>query len=36
MISKTPEAIQKTVFATIGNEKILLSDVDNELKPDLD
>lgn len=36
MISKTPEAIQKTVLATIGNDKILLSDVDNELKPDLD
>lgn len=36
MIEKTPEAIQKTVYATIGNEKITKADLDNEMKPTID
>ena len=31
MIEKTPEAIQKTVLATIGNEKITKGDFDKEM-----
>lgn len=36
MIEKTPEAIQKTVLAKVGNENITMGDVDNELKAQLD
>lgn len=32
MIEKTPEAIQQTVYAEVGNEKITKADLDNELK----
>ena len=32
MIEKTPEAIQKTVYATVGNEKITKADMDEEMK----
>ena len=35
MIEKTPEAIQKTVLATIGNEKITKGDFDKEIVPQL-
>lgn len=36
LIEKTPEAIQKTVLAKIGSEKITLGDVDEVLKVDID
>lgn len=36
MIAKTPEAIQKTVLASIGNETITMGDVDSELQADID
>lgn len=36
LIAKTPEAIQKTVLAKIGEEKITLADVDAEMKADID
>ena len=32
MIEKTPAAIQKTVLAKVGNEKITMADVNSELK----
>ena len=31
MIEKTPEAIQKTVLATIGNEKLTKGDLDKQM-----
>ena len=36
LIQKTPEAIQNTVLAKVGDEKITLGDVDSELKADID
>ena len=36
MIEKTPEAIQKTVLAKVGDEKITMADVNSELQADLD
>lgn len=36
MIEKTPEAIQKTVYATVGDEKITKADLDEEMKPVID
>lgn len=36
LIEKTPEAIQNTVLAKVGSEKITLGDVDAELKADID
>ena len=33
MIQKTPEAIQKTVLAKVGNEKITKGDLDKIIKP---
>lgn len=36
LIAKTPEAIQKTVLAKIGDEKITLADVDTEMKADIE
>ena len=36
MIEKTPEAIQKTVLAKVGDEKITMADVDSELQADID
>lgn len=33
MIEKTPEAIQNTVIATVGNEKITKADMDKQLQP---
>lgn len=36
LIQKTPEAIQNTVLAKVGSEKITLGDVDSELKADID
>ena len=36
MVEKTPEAIQKTVLAEIGSEKITMGDVNSELKSDID
>lgn len=35
MIEKTPEAIQKTVLATVGNEKITKGDLDKQIIPQL-
>ena len=35
MIEKTPEAIQKTVLATVGNEKITKGDLDKQVIPQL-
>ncbi|OOM82055.1 foldase protein PrsA 1 precursor [Clostridium puniceum] len=35
MIEKTPEAIQKTVLATVGSEKITKGDFDKEIAPQL-
>lgn len=35
MIEKTPEAIQKTVLATVGNETITKGDLDKEIGPQL-
>lgn len=35
MIEKTPEAIQKTVLATVGNEKITKADLDKQVAPQL-
>ena len=35
MIEKTPEAIQKTVLATVGNEKITKADFDKQVAPQL-
>lgn len=35
MIEKTPEAIQKTVLATVGDEKITKGDLDKEVGPQL-
>lgn len=32
MIEKTPEAIQRTVYATVGDEKITKADMDEEMK----
>ena len=36
MIEKTPEAIQKTVYATVGDEKITKADLDEEMKATID
>ena len=36
MIAKTPEAIQKTVVATVAGDKITIADLDKELGPDID
>ena len=36
MIEKTPEAIQKTVLAKVGNEKITMANVNSELQADID
>ena len=36
MIEKTPEAIQKTVLAKVGDEKITMADVNSELQTDID
>ena len=36
MIEKTPEAIQKTVLAKVGNDKITMADVNSELQADID
>ena len=36
MIQKTPEAIQKTVLAKVGNEKITMANVNSELQADID
>ena len=36
MIEKTPEAIQKTVLAKVGNEKITMGDINSELQADID
>ena len=36
MIEKTPEAIQKTVLAKVGGEKITMADVNSELQADID
>ncbi len=36
MIEKTPEAIQKTVLAKVGDEKITMADVNSELQADID
>ncbi|MGL5087790.1 MAG: peptidylprolyl isomerase [Clostridium sp.] len=33
MIEKTPEAIQKTVLAKVGNQKVTKADLDNIIKP---
>ena len=35
MIEKTPEAIQKTVLATVGDEKITKGDLDKQIVPQL-
>lgn len=35
MIEKTPEAVQKTVLATVGDEKITKGDLDKEIEPQL-
>lgn len=36
MIEKTPEAIQKTVLAKVGDEKITMADVNSELQAEID
>ena len=36
MIEKTPEAIQRTVYATVGDEKIRKADMDEEMKATID
>ena len=36
MIEKTPEAIQKTFLAKVGDEKITMADVNSELQADID
>lgn len=36
MIEKTPEAIQKTVLAKVGDEKITMGDINSELQADID
>lgn len=36
MIEKTPEAIQKTVLAKVGDEKITMANVNSELQADID
>ena len=36
MIEKTPEAIQKTVLAKVGDEKITMADVNSELQAHID
>ena len=36
MIEKTPEAIQKTVLAKVGSDKITMADVNSELQADID
>lgn len=36
MIEKTPEAIQRTVYATVGDEKITKADMDEEMKSTID
>lgn len=36
MIEKTPEAIQKTVLAKVGDDKITMGDVNSELQADID
>lgn len=36
MIEKTPEAIQKTVLAKVGDDKITMADVNSELQADID
>lgn len=36
MIEKTPEAIQKTVLAKVGDEKITMADVNSELQADIE
>ena len=32
MIEKTPEAVQRTVYATVGDEKITKADMDEEMQ----
>ena len=32
MVEKTPEAIQKTVLAKVGDEKVTMADVNSELQ----
>lgn len=36
MIEKTPEAIQKTVLAKVGDEKITMAEVNSEIQADID
>ena len=36
MVEKTPEAIQKTVLAKVGDDKITMADVNSELQADID
>ncbi|MDO5780238.1 MAG: peptidylprolyl isomerase [Clostridium sp.] len=36
MIEKTPEAIQKTVLAKVGDEKITMADVNSEIQANID
>lgn len=36
MVEKTPEAIQKTVLAKVGDEKVTMADVNSELQADID
>ena len=36
MIEKTPEAIQKTVLAKVGEEKITMADVNSEIQANID
>lgn len=33
MIEKTPEAIQNTVLAKVGNDKVIVKDIEKQLKP---
>ncbi|SFB14325.1 peptidylprolyl isomerase [Clostridium frigidicarnis] len=35
MVQKTPEAIQKTVVAKVGDEKITMADINKELEPQI-
>ena len=35
MVQKTPEAIQKTVVAKVGDEKITMADINTELEPQI-
>lgn len=36
MVEKTPEAIQKTVLAKVGDEKVTMADVNSELQANID